>query len=90
MTGGARGLGRVIVESLVRRGVKVGVLDVCERDEGADELVEGFDLVWERCDVGNAEEVTKAVERIAKEVSPKNHLPCIVFLSFFLSVQREL
>ena len=69
MTGGGRGLGRVIVESLLRRGLKVGVLDVCERDEGVEELVEGFDLVWEKCDVGKVEDVQKAVARIAEEVS---------------------
>ena len=77
VTGGGRGLGRVIVESLVRRGVKVGVLDVKERDEGVEELVEGFDLVWERCDVGDGEEVGKAMGRIAEEVS-LNALLCTV------------
>ena len=57
------------MESLVRRGVRVGVLDICERDEGVEELVEGFDLVWERCDVGKVEDVSTAVGRIAEEVS---------------------
>ena len=78
ITGGAKGLGRVLVEVLLRKGVKVGVLDVVGRErEGIEELMEANDLVWERCDVGDLKAVEGSVGRIVEEVRPCNKYPSI-------------
>lgn len=69
ITGGGSGLGRVIAEMVLRKGGKVAVLDVREVDAEAEESMERWDLVWERVDVGNAEEVRGAVRRVVEEVS---------------------
>lgn len=71
VTGGGSGLGRVVVESLVMRGVKVAVLDVQGMDAEAEELAEGAtgELCWVECDVARLEEVEAAVGRVVEEVS---------------------
>jgi NAD(P)-dependent dehydrogenase (short-subunit alcohol dehydrogenase family) len=69
ITGGGSGLGRVLAEMFLRKGVKgVAVLDVKEPDEEAREAMERWDLVWEVVDVSKVEDVKKAVERVATEV----------------------
>lgn len=72
ITGGGGGLGRVLMESLVMRGVKVAVLDVKGMDREAEELRDGAtgELCWVECDVGDGEAVERAVNRVVEEVSP--------------------
>ncbi|KAK5304727.1 hypothetical protein LTR99_003792 [Exophiala xenobiotica] len=69
ITGGGSGLGRVLAEMFLRKGVKgVAVLDVKEPDEEAREAMERWDLVWEVVDVSKVEDVKKAVERVVTEL----------------------
>lgn len=78
VTGGASGLGRCLVEMLLRKGAKVAVLDVKGPDVEmreewmSDDWEEGDAdgrLCWCICDLSQVEEVEKAAERIRKEVS---------------------
>jgi hypothetical protein len=69
ITGGASGLGRVLAEMIVRKGGKVAILDVKDRDEEAEDAMERWDLVWEKCDVAKESEVKEAVEKIVDDVS---------------------
>ena len=68
ITGGGSGLGRVLTEMLLRKGVKVAVLDIKGPDGEAEESMERWDLVWEQVDVGNQQEVKRSVEKIVDEV----------------------
>lgn len=70
VTGGARGLGRVLVERLVRRGCKVGVLDLVELEgEEGKELREVGEVCWVGgCDVGDEGAVRRGWAKIVKEV----------------------
>lgn len=68
VTGGGRGLGRLLVEVLGLRGVGVAVLDVRERPEGIPGEEEG--VRWYVCDVGNRGQVEECARRIRKEVRP--------------------
>ena len=81
VTGGGRGLGRVLVEILCRRGVRVGVLESNDgKGEGREELVEGFGVCWEVVDVGNLEGVERGVGRIIEGVC----VCCLFILSVLL------
>lgn len=72
ITGGAGGLGRVIVDMFAMRGVSVAVLDVRER-ESVDES-EGLQNVrFYLCDVGDAEAVEKVRPLIEKDVCSYIH-----------------
>ncbi|KIW76591.1 hypothetical protein Z517_09035 [Fonsecaea pedrosoi CBS 271.37] len=68
VTGGARGLGRVLAEMLLRKGAKVAVVDIHGPDEEAREEMERWDLVWEVVDVSNAAEVQGAVDRVVDDL----------------------
>ncbi|KIW14456.1 hypothetical protein PV08_07240 [Exophiala spinifera] len=70
ITGGANGLGRVLAEILLRKGVSVAVLDVREPDEEARETMERWDLLWEVVDVSDAKKVDEAIEKVVKELGP--------------------
>ena len=74
ITGGGSGLGRVLTDSLVMRGVKVAVLDIKSADTEAEELRDGRgDLLWEQCDVSRLEDVQRSVKKIVDEVSAAFH-----------------
>jgi 3-oxoacyl-ACP reductase-like protein len=72
VTGGAKGLGRAIVERLVGRGAKVAVLDkerLLPTDRETREFVERGDVCWiDVCDVTKAKDVEAAFKRIRNEV----------------------
>jgi hypothetical protein len=72
VTGGAKGLGRAIVERLVGRGAKVAVLDkdrLIPTDTETREFVERGDVCWiDMCDVSKSEDVSEAFKRVRKEV----------------------
>lgn len=80
VTGGAGGLGWMIAEVLERRGCGVVVWDVKKPDEWTeDEDEEG--IRWYKVDVGDAEAVVKAYEKVKRDVCiisfrhvPKAHL----------------
>jgi len=75
VTGGCRGLGRLLAQVYGLRGVSVAVLDSVEPPEGADavELDEGWR--WYRCDVGDGDEVRRAMDRVEKDVCIANLQP---------------
>jgi len=63
VTGGARGIGRVIAEWLVQSGADVHSFDMAEPDVG------GPHLHHHRVDVSDASSVTAALERIPKPIT---------------------
>ena len=71
VTGGCNGLGRALVEMLVRKGARVGVLDLKESDQEMQEMGESGpgDLCWQVCDVGKLDQVQNAVAAVHAEVS---------------------
>lgn len=68
VTGGARGIGRAVVEELVRESVKVGLLDIWQ--EGLDDVAlwveeHGGEVSAVNADVSDAGAVNAAIEDIA-------------------------
>jgi NAD(P)-dependent dehydrogenase (short-subunit alcohol dehydrogenase family) len=70
ITGGASGLGRILMEGLLMRGVKVAVLDVKDQDSEARDLSDGApgELSWLTCDVSDPTAVQKAIDRVTGEL----------------------
>lgn len=67
VTGGARGIGRAVVDVAVQEGASVGIVDL---DPGGHSVAEGFATAghrvhFSRADVSNAREATSAVDEIA-------------------------
>ena len=64
VTGSARGIGRASAVEFARHGAKVVVADVLNGDETVAEIAEGGgEASWIECDVGNASEVARLVDR---------------------------
>lgn len=65
VTGGARGIGRAIVERLLDSGCKVVIADVLDEvgAQTVSELNSRGDLCYRHCDVTNADDATAAVEK---------------------------
>lgn len=64
VTGGARGIGKTIAETLLDNGAKVVIADVLD-DAGAAtvaELAAKGDAIYQHCDVTEAEDVAAAIE----------------------------
>lgn len=68
ITGGARGLGKVLAEMFGMRGASVGVLDVVEMERESEGLA---GVKHYECDVSDAEAVDKAKQQIEKDVGSK-------------------
>lgn len=64
VTGGANGLGRVMVEAWAMKGASVAVLDV--KDEDRDAAVEGVN--YYKCDISDRKAVEKCWAQINEEV----------------------
>jgi 3-oxoacyl-[acyl-carrier protein] reductase len=78
VTGGSRGIGRGIVKAFAAEGAKVAFI-YRGNQSAADSLCAevkqaGGTALALQCDVTNAEEVEKVVERIEKELGPVNIL----------------
>ena len=60
VTGGANGIGKVLVEKLVKEKANVGVLDI--NQSALDNLISEFPNIYcEVCDISNFEQVESAV-----------------------------
>ena len=73
VTGGARGIGRAVVERLVREGARVAIADLDEA--GGTRLVEeleagGARCAFHRCDVANEGDVAAAVRHAEDRLGP--------------------
>lgn len=88
VTGGASGLGKILVETWAMRGVSVAVLDVRlpsnEEIEG-NEALDTDNVQWYRCDVASAQDVERAREMIERDVRSDRMPYFSVSLLFLLS-----
>ncbi|KAL9108302.1 MAG: hypothetical protein Q9227_006900 [Pyrenula ochraceoflavens] len=78
ISGGGRGLGRLLAEVYRLRGVSVAILDILP--EPTNEDIEGIN--WYTCDVGDPAEVERAVQRIQEDLGP----PTILILNAATSI----
>jgi len=71
ITGGASGLGKIIAETYGMRGASVAVLDVRKPEKESEGLA---GVQFYKCDVGDAEAVSKVRKQIEKDVRSRyNH-----------------
>jgi 3-oxoacyl-[acyl-carrier protein] reductase len=61
LTGGSGGIGRYLAQGLIREGAAVTILDVQRADE-ALAMVRSDRLKFEKCDLGNGDEIRAAVQ----------------------------
>ena len=73
ISGGARGLGRLLAEVYRLRGVGVAVLDISPKPKDSEEDIEGIN--WYECDVGDPGQVETAITQIKEDVSLSIPLP---------------
>lgn len=74
VTGGSRGIGRAIAESLARRGAAIAIA-YRERDDAAQATMEavqaiGVKVMAKRCDVGDADQVAELFAAVTHELGP--------------------
>jgi 3-oxoacyl-[acyl-carrier protein] reductase len=74
VTGGSRGIGRAIAESLARRGAAIAIA-YRERDDAAQSTVEtlqsiGVKAMAKRCDVGDERQVEQLFAAVTHELGP--------------------
>lgn len=79
VTGGARGIGRAVVEELVHEGVDVAVLDLWQ--EGLDEVIgwtddQGQQALGLNVDVAQPDAVAAAAEKVCAELGSPSILVC--------------
>lgn len=76
MTGAASGIGRAVVEDLVRDGVRVVALDIAE--DGLSQLAAqyGSSLIAQPLDVTDWEDVELRITHTIAEIGPPNYLVC--------------
>ena len=72
VTGGARGIGKAIVERLARDGARVAVLD--KDEDGAHAAAAAVGGVGFGCDVTDAEGMLEIAERVTAELGPSSVL----------------
>lgn len=71
ITGGASGLGKILVETLGMRGVSVAVLDIhkpADSELQENEALGSESVQWYLCDVSSRIEVVKISKQIVKDV----------------------
>jgi 3-oxoacyl-[acyl-carrier protein] reductase len=74
VTGGSRGIGRAIAETLARRGAAIAIA-YRERDDAAQATVEaiqaiGVKVMARRCDVGDEQQVAQLFAAVTHELGP--------------------
>jgi 2-hydroxycyclohexanecarboxyl-CoA dehydrogenase len=75
--GGAKGIGRAIVEALVREGANAAILDLDPAGEqvAASLAAEaGISVIARTCDAGDSHALQHAAGEIAEKLGPVNHL----------------
>lgn len=71
ITGGASGLGRILVEMFGLRGISVAVLDIntpSEHNLSEDAALDSENVRWYKCDVSSRDEVEHASKQIEQDV----------------------
>lgn len=99
VTGGASGLGQLVVRMYAMRGAGVAVLDIKDFGDDDDEGDGGSAVIEEafgqgvkyfRCDVGCREELMDVKGRIEKEVCFFSFYFCLLLVYILLMSERSL